>query len=1013
MEANPEEIVTRPVTQTSLVLGAPGSGKSTLLISRLVYLVAQGTSPDGLLILTPSRAQASLLRDRAGLALERATLGPRVRSISSLAFLCVQSAHAQAGLSQPDLVSASQTDADIAALLRGHSEDDSGPQWPHPLAEMVRDLPVFRQELREWMARATDNGVSDDELEQLAQAHHRPEWQAAAAFRREYSAVLASARPGAFDSSEILRRAIVVLEQGLPAGLESLVHVCVDDIQDMTQGSLDFLDTLRGLGIGLTIVAEPDVAGNTFRGSEPEGLSRLQAQWSITPEVLPVVHRHGSALRALVGSVSEKIGTAGMGMQRSAQSVVSEPGEVFTLLAPSAHRESNDIASFIMKAHLRDGIPLDRITVVARRGSRVQRLVRELSHHGIAARANLAGVALRDQPAARDLLELVALGRGLRNLVPQTALLALTGRYGLMTTQELRRLRFALRLLADSDDPYQPVDHLLAQALGHRGGFALVEGSVAAKATAIAALLDDLRNAPSNTPVTELLWMAWSASGARQAWEAAALAGNDRAGSAHRALDAVVALFHQAADFVEAQPGASAEVFLENVLDAEVPDDVVLPGSLVSAVTVSTPSGLSGTECDVVIISGVEEGVWPDLRLRGSLLSAHQMVRSARGQGDDVLDERKIVKDDELRLFGMAVSRATKCVLVTATDSEESPPSPLFFLVDAQATRLHSVGEGPLSTRTLTGLLRRDLVRASQHGDETTQLAHDLGILASWGAPGAHPDQWWGLGEASSVSPLYDGADVPISPSSLEALDESPVEWFLGTLARHDEAPERGLGSLVHRALEENPQGSAEDLWAVVDHSFGQLEYESGWVEAVQRRVAKGMVEALADYLRDRAEQGFTLLGTEEGFQMRIGRAVVRGVIDRIELTPDNTVLVVDLKTGRHTTDAGVVDNPQMFAYQMALAEPELLARLGGSENTGTSAGAMLLFVKSGVGGKRYRCATQEPIGEEATAAFLQRAERAVSLVCAAEFGGGPRVFGAGGHSRHRWHFVGQVCGDV
>lgn len=1011
MEANPDAILARPVSETSLIVGAPGTGKTTLLISRIVQLAGAGSPVDGLVILTPSRAQASLVRDRAGLALGRATAGPRVRSVASLAFLCVQSANRQAGLPEPDLVSASQTDADIASLLAGHAEDGAGPQWPGPLAPMVRELPVFRQELREWMARATDNGVTNEQLDALATAHARPEWAAATAFRAEYQAVLASARPGAFDSSEIIRRAIVLLEAGLPPELEDLAHVCVDDVQDMTQASLDFLDALKGLGVGLTVAAEPDVAGNTFRGSEPEGLSRLAGMWSLTPEVLPTVHRHGSAIRGLVTRVTEKIGTAGMGVQRSASSSADEQGQVFTLLAPSAHRESNDIASFIMTSHLQDGVPLERIAVVARRGSRVQRLVRELTNHGIAARANLAGVALRDQPAARDLLELVAVGLGLRPLGAQTAIALLTGRYGLMTTQELRRLRFALRLLQDPDEPYRPVDALLADALGHRGGFALLDPAVAAKATTIAQILDDIRGAPPATPVTELLWMAWSASPARLGWEAAALAGGDRSGSAHRALDAVVALFHQAAEFVEAQPGASSAVFIDNTLDAEVPDDVVLPASAWSAVTVSTPSGLQGTEFDVVIVSGVEEGVWPDLRLRGSLLRAHQMVRSARGEGQDILDERKIVKDDELRLFAMAISRATRTVLVTATDSEESPPSPLFHLVDSHATRIPSRPEGPLSERSLTGLLRRDLLRALERGVDSGPLASDLAILASMGAQGAHPREWWGVAAPSSDGPLYPEGDVPVSPSALAALEESPIEWFLGTLARNDSAPERGLGSLLHRALEEHPSGSADELWAVVDHSFAQLDYEPGWVEALHRRSARAMVEAMADYVRDREGEGFALAGVEQGFQMRFGRAVVRGMIDRIEVTPEQKLLVVDLKTGQHVTDAGVVDNPQMFAYQLALQSPELLAEMGRTDME--SAGAVLLFVKSGVGGKRYRLATQAALDDAGREAFIERLDKAVAIICAAEFAGEPRVFGNGGASRHRWHFVGQVCGDV
>jgi superfamily I DNA/RNA helicase/RecB family exonuclease len=1010
MEVNPLDIAGRQPSTTSLILGAPGSGKTTLVLERIVSLASSGISPDNLLILTPSRAQASLVRDRVALALGVTTAGPRVRSVASFAFALVRAAHHDAGLAEPDLMSASQTDADIEALISGHISDGSGPAWPEPLGSMVRELPVFRQELREWMARATENGLDDQTLQRLARDHQRPEWAAAAAFRSEYATVLASARPGAFDSAEIIRRAIVVLERGLPAEFAGLVHIAVDDLHDVTQATLDFLGVLRALGIGLTLTGEPDVAGNTFRGSQPQGLSRLAGAWSITPEVLPSVHRHGSALRAVVAAVSEKIGTAGMGVQRKTPSSVKEPGRVLTLVAPSPHREANDIARFITQVHLDDNVPYHRIAVVARRGSRVQALVRELSNHAIPARANLAGMTLRDQPAARDLLEIVALGLGVTPLNAKSAVSALTGRYGLMTTQELRRLRFALRVQAATDEHYTPADQLIAEGLAHRGGFSLLEPSVGAKAQALAEILDDIRSADPGTPVTQLLWSAWSRSGLSSVWASRAVAPGERSGGAHRALDAVGALFHQAAEFVEAQPGASSALFLEAVLESDVPDDVVLPSPAWPAVTVSTPSGLAGLECDVVIVSGVEDGVWPDLRLRGSLLGAHQMVRSAAGEHGDVLDERKIVRDDELRLFAMALSRATHTVLVSSTDSEDSPPSPLFHLVDSMATRVPSTPEPPRSPRSVVGRLRRSLVGAVASGSETQAMASDLALMASWGVPGANPESWWGLGSASSDSALYPEGEVPVSPSALATLEESPVEWFLGSLARNDSGPEAGLGSLIHRALEAHPDGSADELWSVVDASFAQLDYDAGWVEAYQRRIARGMVEALADYLADRRLEGYETLGIEQRFDLRLGRAVVRGVIDRIELTPEKKLLVVDLKTGRHVTDSAVVDNPQMLTYQLALENEELLATLNRAPTE--SAGAVLLFVKSGVRGKAYRFATQEPVTDEARALFLERLETAVSLISAASFSGSPRLFGGSSHSKHRWHFVGQVCGD-
>jgi RecB family exonuclease len=764
-------------------------------------------------------------------------------------------------------------------------------------------------------------------------------------------------------------------------------------------------------------VSEPDVAGNTFRGSEPSGLHALATDWGLTPVVLPRVYRYGTEVWESITAIASRIGTAGMGMQRKATTVPGRTSSLFTLVAPSEQREANDIARLVQEARLVDGVPAERIAVIARRGRRVQALVRELGHAGIPARGSIAGSAVRDQPAARELLDIVALGRGLQPLTPARAIDVLTGRYGRMSSQDLRRLRFQMRVAAESDEdrdtkPYRSVDTLIADALGHRGGFSFLPEAATHNATMMAEVLDDIRGAPPTVPVTEVLWSVVSRTGVIDTWRRQALRPGPGQSGAHQALDSLMALFQQAQDFVESQPGASLEVFLESVVEADVPDDVVLPEPAWPAVTVATPPGVAGQEFDVVIVAGVNDGVWPDLRLRGSLLAAHQLVRAHRGEADDTLDERKIVQDDELRLCVLALSRATATVIVTAVESEETQPSPLFRIIQSRSTPVASRFDPPLSIRATTGRLRRELVTTIRSGAQNDLIAQDLALLASWGAPGAHPDSWWGTLEPSSEAALYEDGDVPISPSALQRLEDSPVEWFLGTLARHDSSPDRGLGSLIHQALERHPAGTAAHIWDSVEARFGQLEYEAGWIEQYHRRIAKAMVEALADYLSDRATAGYSLVSSEQIFHLRHDRAVITGYIDRIERDAEGALIVVDLKTGNHSTDSQVVDNPQMLTYQLALETPELLDAL---DTPGAlSGGAALLFVKSGVRGKRYRMAVQAPIDEESRASLLERIERAVETISQAHFLGDPLSFGpVGTPSAHRWHFIGQVCGDV
>ncbi len=346
--------------------------------------------------------------------------------LQAFAFALVAEHHRERGLPEPELIKARLLDADIQALLEGHLEDGSGPAWPEPLGDLARTSPRFRTELREWLARASEHDLSLERIRELASEHTRPEWVAAAEFGEELRTVLASARPGAYTSAEIIRRAEGIVREGPPKAWRDLVHIGVDDAHDLTVAGLELLDALRVAGLGVTVTGEPDVSGSTFRGSEPSALSHLQSRWGVQPIVLDTVYRHGADIRAVVQSMTERIGTAGAGLQRQAPGA-AVTGQVESLVAPSSSREAADIARIILDAHHENGVPWDRIAVIARRGARVSSLTSSLAAHGFPARTAMAGMTLIDEPAARALVDMVALGRGVLPLTSATAVNALAG----------------------------------------------------------------------------------------------------------------------------------------------------------------------------------------------------------------------------------------------------------------------------------------------------------------------------------------------------------------------------------------------------------------------------------------------------------------------------------------------------------------------------------------------------------------------------------------------------------
>src|SRR4051794_24533980 len=148
----------------------------------------------------------------------------------------------------------------------------------------------------------------------------------------------------------------------------------------------------------------------------------------------------------------------------------------------------------------------------------------------------------------------------------------------------------------------------------------------------------------------------------------------------------MVVLFDAAARFVDRLPGARTEVFLDHVLGQDLPADSIAPSAdRGEAVRLLTAHAAKGLEWDVVVLAGVQEGVWPDLRLRGSLLGSERLVdvlagRAAAGAAA-VAGETSALLDEERRLFYVATTRARRRLVVTAvasagvggSDGEEQP----------------------------------------------------------------------------------------------------------------------------------------------------------------------------------------------------------------------------------------------------------------------------------------------------------------------------------------------------
>ncbi|WP_407940444.1 ATP-dependent helicase [Micromonospora auratinigra] len=737
-----------------LVLGGPGTGKTSTLVEAVTARVAEGVDPEHVLVLTFGRRGATDLRHRieARIAGEPPAVGgtappapaarvvrePLVRTFPAYAFGLLRRAAAERGEPSPRLLTGPEQDLIIRELLDvvGEEPDADPVGWPEDMRPALRTR-AFAQQLRDLLMRAAERGVGPIELARLGEKLGRADWPAAARFLREYVAVLALRDVGnrgsiAYDPAELVRAATGMLRDDpelLAAERRRLAHVYVDELADTDPAQLELLHVLAGGGKSLVAFADPDSSTYAFRGADPAGVTafphrfRTASGAPAAQVLLTTSYRAGPELLAATARLARRL--RGPAAHRRLRPLPdARPGAVEVRTFRSATSESAWLAHALREAHLLDGVPWSRMAVLVRStGRQLPSLRRALHTAGVPTVVHGEDLPLHLQPAVAPLLLLLRCALEPDRLDEESAVALLHSPLGGADPLAERRLRQGLRALALAAGDRRPSGELIVEALRDPAELAAVERRWAAPAQAVAQLLETARQAaaaPGGT-VEDVLWAVWRDSGLAERWAGAITRGRTatgehetaqrwRAEAADRDLDAVLVLFDAAARFTDRLPGARTEVFLDHVLGQDLPADTLAASAdRGEAVRLLTAHAAKGLEWDLVAIAGVQEGVWPDLRLRGSLLGSERLVDVLAGRADgagvraSLVGQTSALLDEERRLFHVAVSRARHRLLVSAVasaavggdDHEEQPSRFLHELAAGEPPAIGGGGSAP------------------------------------------------------------------------------------------------------------------------------------------------------------------------------------------------------------------------------------------------------------------------------------------------------------------------------
>ena len=708
-------------------------------------------------------------------------------------------------------------------------------------------------------------------------------------------------------------------------------------------------------------------------------------------------------------------------------------GQVHVRVFGSAAQEAAWIADGLRRAHLQHGVPWSQMAVLSRSSRRsLPVLRRALLAAGVPIAVPPDGLPLARQPAVVPLLMVLRYAARPDDLDADAATALLTSPLGSADPLRLRRLRRGLlRLHAAGGQAREPAGADAMRGSGDEGPApgrpapAPVAGTVLS-ATAVdeerigsdPLLVDALRAAARGQPdplaalppfetaplrrvgallhvagaairegagAEQALWRIWQATNLEQRWVEIAAVGGPVGAAADRDLDAVLALFDSAARHADRLPGADVLAFVEYLGDQQLPADTLAARAPdAEAVALLTAHAARGREWRVVAVPGVQEGTWPDLRLRGSLLGNERLVDLVAGVAEPAAAVSRIAPllAEERRLFYVACTRARETLLVSAVQADSTSltggeqPSRFLDELDPasddgrdRADRpVHRPGRA-LVLAELVGELRRVVCGPDEPGESPERRAArvsrrrraavQLARLARAGVPGAAPDDWYGLAPLSTEAPLRaPGEVVPVSPSDVEKILRCPLRWMF---ERHGGAEVGALsavtGTLVHALVQAGAAGAdGAELEGALHTAWQRLDLGAPWFGRRELARVRAMLAAFDGWVHRSRADGLRLVAVEHPVQLdlpnpddvdvEVGiRPVLRlrGRVDRLEVDAAGRPVVVDVKTGRTAATArAAAEHAQLAVYQLAAALGAFTELVGAARDPG---GARLVYL--------------------------------------------------------------------